>query len=199
MCAKTEIRPRDIVTWYGSADPIVAAIVPYGLRGQVIDVIEAGAVIGVRWNDGRTTMPELGRDHVELACRFGGWYHDPSCWSETEPDNHCAQCGCTVYDGMTDGEELYCDDCAKDHPEADCGFRTCEYCGQPMTEGMTNLEDLYTHEGNCFEAVMDTYYANGWRENDHEGAPCWDGGYYDYRDESGKWWDTGVFYTDWQC
>ena len=67
-----------------------------------------------------------------------------------------------------------------------------------MTDGMTDLEGFYAHEGGCFRALMDSEYGEGqWRLNRHDGAPLWDGGYYDRLDDDGTWGDTGVFYTQW--
>ena len=63
-----------------------------------------------------------------------------------------------------------------------------------MTDGTGSV---YIHEG-CFDRFLMSSAAPI-RTNDHEGDDEWDGGYYDeWSKESRKWYDTGLFYTEWE-
>lgn len=76
-------------------------------------------------------------------------------------------------------------------------IRFCSYCGKPMNAGFTDLGDfneVYLCE-ECFESAMNFYFGAGkWRSTDEPGE--YDG-YYEALDDSGKWEDTGIFYTEW--
>ena len=92
---------------------------------------------------------------------------------------------------------LYCDEHMSDAGEDACEFRTCDSCHKTMTSGFTADGGVFYCCEECFEGVMNADYPYGWRENSHDDDPCWEDGYYDYKDESGAWHDTAIYYTEW--
>lgn len=105
-----------------------------------------------------------------------------------------AWCGTFAYQ---ETDEYYCDEHKLDAGEYACEFRTCDYCGKPMNQGFTADGGVFYCCEECFEGVMNADYPYGWRENSHDDDPCWEDGYYDYKDESGAWHDTAIYYTEW--
>ena len=100
----------------------------------------------------------------------------------------CDACGAVITSGtMTDESHHYCQEHST---SANQEFRVCQVCGKPMVRGMTDLFDFYAHE-ECFETAMRETYGT-WRECDDDGL----GGYYEHQYD-GKWWPTGIFYTEW--
>lgn len=74
-------------------------------------------------------------------------------------------------------------------------IRFCDFCGKPYDAGFVAGDgDWYCCE-ECFEDAMNNDYGNeGWRETEDEGEY---GGFYEYLNASGKWEDTGIYYTEW--
>ena len=77
--------------------------------------------------------------------------------------------------------------------------RRCEICGKPVYQGFTDdWGEFYCCEG-CFEAYMNKEYGeDNWKESgDEECGP--NGGYYIATVDGGEsWFDTGVYYTEWE-
>lgn len=110
----------------------------------------------------------------------------------------CDGCGKVIYDGLCDPkcEHHWCDE--ECNPESKTWeFRTCNYCGKPMTEGFMVEGGGWYCCDDCFEPMMNRDYPNGYRANTHDDDPCWCDGMWDYKDDDGKWYDTGIFYTEW--
>lgn len=113
---------------------------------------------------------------------------------------HCSKCGAPIgeYDhyNVSTGEAV-CYDCfdPSEIREGDewSELRECEVCHRLMCEGYTNLENVYVCQ-DCWDGYVER---EGFRENDHSEKDLWDGGYWDAQDANGKWYDTGVFWTDW--
>jgi hypothetical protein len=77
--------------------------------------------------------------------------------------------------------------------------RPCAVCGGQVDAGITDgTGSVYIHEG-CFKKFLMSSAAPI-RVNGHEGDDGWDGGYYDeWSKTSRRWYDTGLFYTEWEA
>ena len=74
-------------------------------------------------------------------------------------------------------------------------IRFCDICGRPFEAGFTADDGSWYCCEDCFENTMDTYYGEGrWRGTSEEGIF---GGFYECLDVDGKWFDTGIYYTEW--
>lgn len=115
--------------------------------------------------------------------------------------HHCVQCGAKLekFDHFNpESGDAVCDECF-DIEEHDCGetwlgLRKCNVCGRLMYQGYTNLEDVYV----CDECWDGYAKKNALRENPHDDCELWDDGYWDAQDADGTWYDTGIFWTDWE-
>lgn len=125
----------------------------------------------------------------------------------------CRKCGEAIYEGWVKGipvldgsgalagvtmtDERYCDDCQRDAGNHRREFRTCQRCGEPFSEGFMDGEGSFYACEDCFDAEMNDLYPDGWRADEHEDEPRWEGGYYDaWEPSAGKFVDTGVFWTE---
>ena len=74
-------------------------------------------------------------------------------------------------------------------------MRFCDECGKPYDAGFMGGDGEWYCCEDCFEPMMDRDFGKGkWRPTEKEGMY---GGYYEYLTDSGKWRDTGAFYTEW--
>ena len=74
-------------------------------------------------------------------------------------------------------------------------IRFCDECGKPYDAGFMGGDGEWYCCEDCFEPMMDRNFGKGkWRPTEKEGRY---GGYYEYLTDSGKWEDTGAFYTEW--
>lgn len=73
-------------------------------------------------------------------------------------------------------------------------YRICDYCNEPMTEGFMADGGVWYCCESCFDAAMRHDYPLGYRGTDEEGD-C--GGFWEYLEADGEWYDTGIFYTQW--
>jgi hypothetical protein len=77
----------------------------------------------------------------------------------------------------------------------DVEMRYCDECGKPYDAGFMGGDGEWYCCEDCFEPMMDRDFGKGkWRPTEKEGMY---GGYYEYLTDSGKWRDTGAFYTEW--
>ena len=77
----------------------------------------------------------------------------------------------------------------------DIEMRYCDECGKPYDAGFMGGDGEWYCCEDCFEPMMDRNFGKGkWRPTEKEGRY---GGYYEYLTDSGKWEDTGAFYTEW--
>ena len=73
-------------------------------------------------------------------------------------------------------------------------FRICQVCSKPMVDGFTDGEEFYACV-DCFEQAMCETFGE-WRKSNEQG---YNGGYYDaYEPREGAWYDTGVYWTEWE-
>lgn len=95
--------------------------------------------------------------------------------------------------------EILVGDMLENQLYSDCNdLPSCDYCGKTMVAGFTTNEGCWRCCLDCFPGALQEDYGNDWRENDHEDDSDWFGGYYDYKADDGNWYDTGIFYTEWQ-
>ena len=81
------------------------------------------------------------------------------------------------------------------YDEYNTEIRFCSECGKPYDAGYMAGDGYWYYCEDCFEDTMDKDYGKGkWRASEKEGR---DGGWYEYQTDSGKWEDTGIFYTKW--
>jgi len=72
--------------------------------------------------------------------------------------------------------------------------RFCQECGRPMVEGLTDdCGDVYCCYG-CMDNFLEREYPLGHRKSMEIGE---NGGWIEYKTESGEWKDTGLYETDW--
>lgn len=77
----------------------------------------------------------------------------------------------------------------------DVEIRFCDECGKPYDAGYMGGDGEWYCCEDCFEPMMDRDFGKGnWRPAKEIGMY---GGFYEYLTDSGKWKDTGAFYTEW--
>lgn len=73
--------------------------------------------------------------------------------------------------------------------------RICDMCGKEISDGMTDDQGSFYCCQECFTAYMNRDCGeDGWRDVEDDGC----GGYYEVRGEDGKWYGTGIYWTEWE-
>lgn len=82
------------------------------------------------------------------------------------------------------------------YDEYNTEIRFCSECGKPYDAGYIAGDGEWYCCEDCFEDAMNNDYGKGkWRPSEQEGRY---GGWYEYLERiDDEWYDTGIFYTEW--
>jgi len=94
-------------------------------------------------------------------------------------------------------EGYYCDECADAIGEPLQEMRICDRCGSVMTQGFCNEFGYHVCEG-CWDGYVAETYPNGFRETPEDEYEEEDDYYQAFDAESGEWYVTSWYWTEWE-